>query len=83
MAGRAGSLHAAMIHTLHSKRRGAAVAQGTLVPGHSGRGNGRNVIGWFRCHIGIGAAMTGLAGSGYHAVMIEGRRQPAGKAMVA
>ena len=78
----AGSLHAAMVHFLHSKRRCAAVALGTLIAWHAGRSDRRNVVGRFRHDIGVGAAMAGLAGSRHDAGMVVGRRQPVGETVV-
>lgn len=83
MAGNAGGLHAAMVHPLHAKGRCAAVAQGAFVARHPGRSNGRNVVGRFHRDIGVGTAMTGLAGSSHNACMIEGGRQPGGETVVA
>ena len=83
MASNAGSLHAAMVHSLHGKGRCAAVALGTLIARHSRRSNRRNVVGRFRHDIGVGAAMAGLASSRHDAAMVEGGRQPVGETVVA
>jgi len=53
VASNAGSLHRAVIHFLHGKGRGAAVALGTLIARHSGRGERRNVVGRLRHDIGV------------------------------
>lgn len=83
MASNAGGLHAAMIHSLHAKGCGAAVAQGALVARHPGRCHGRNMVGRFHRNIGVGTAMAGLAGSRHDSGMIEGSRQPGGETVMA
>lgn len=82
MTSNARGLHAAMVHFLYAKRRRAAVAFGALIARHSGRGNGRNVVGRFRHDIGVGTAMAGLASTRHDAAMVKGRRQPVGEAVV-
>ncbi len=76
VASNAGSRHGAMVHSFHGKRRCAAVALGALIAGHTGRSNGRNVVGWLRHDIGVSTAMAGLARSADYAGMVVGRRQP-------
>lgn len=69
-------LHAAVIHSLHNKRSGAAMTQRTFVARHSCRRSRRNMTGRFGRDAGIAAAMTGLARSGRDAGVIEFHRQP-------
>ena len=83
VASNAGSLHAAVVHFLYAKGRRAAVALGTFIARHSGRGDRRNMVGRFRHDIGVGTAVAGLASSRHDSGMVEGSRQPVGKTVVA
>ena len=64
MAGRAGSLHGAVIHFFGGERRLAAMAQRTLVSGHPGRAGRRDVIGRLTQHPSVRPGVAGLAGTG-------------------
>lgn len=61
MASNARGLHGAVVHSLDGKDCGAAVAIGTLITGHSGRGGRRNMVTWFGYYASIGAIVAGGA----------------------
>lgn len=44
VASNAGSLHAAVVHSLHAEGRRAAVAVGAFITRHAGRRDGGNVV---------------------------------------